>query len=102
MKELAESVLNPIDVTVVITTFNDDAVLERAIESVLKSAPPVKLVIVDDGSTPPAFIDQRYEQNPRVVIVRQLVVKRGKSLKIQLAREVRSAATIAGQNGTLV
>ena len=71
MKDLAESVSNPIDVTVVITTFNDDAVLERAIESVLKSAPPVKLVIVDDGSTPPAFIDQRYEQNPRVVIVRQ-------------------------------
>lgn len=60
-------------VTAVIPAFNEAAVIERTIDSVLASDVPVDVVVVDDGSTDGTadIVARRYHRERRLRLIRQ-------------------------------
>jgi glycosyltransferase involved in cell wall biosynthesis len=68
------------DISVLITTYNQEAFVDKAIQSVLEQIrKPKEIIIVDDGSTDetPAIIEQFANQHPELIETHLLEEERG-------------------------
>lgn len=89
-------------VTAVIPAFNERAVIERTIDSVLASDVPVEVVVVDDGSTDGTaeLVATRYRRDARVRLLRQ--ANAGKAAALRAGFVVcRTEAVVALDGDTL-